>query len=502
MRAGFALLPAAVAMSAVLGVACSSPPSDAPSPPAAAATTAAAQPTATAEPADAVASAVPLWTDAQVAAALVRLGEFDFDARDSILEYATASKDRRMIAPLIGLLRFWAPNEMYQQIDHALLNITGESHDGEWIAWVEWMGRQDDVPIVESFARWKGEILASRVDRGFLRFLDGTQPTKLRVELIQWGGVRVDGIPALNNPKFVTAEEADYLTPGEPVFGIVINGDVRAYPLRILDWHELANDVVGGVAVSLAYCTLCGAGVLYETETEDWTFTFGSSGLLYESNKLMYDRQTDTLWNQLTGEPVHGALAFEGIELKRRPIVVTDWADWVAEHPQTKVLDIDTGYVRDYTPGEPYGNYFASEETMFPAYQRSQALAPKAWIYALLVDGTPKAYPLTVLQQELVANDTLAGQPVVLVANPDSRAVRAYERGDFEFSKAGAVAPLLDSTGRAWTVTEDALLGPGGETLARLPGHLAYWFGWFSFYPRTQIYGDGDGTAAGAAASG
>ncbi len=142
------------------------------------------------------------------------------------------------------------------------------------------------------------------------------------------------------------------------------------------------------------------------------------------------------------------------------------------------------------------------DETMFPAYQRSQALAPKAWIYALLVDGTPKAYPLTVLQQELVANDTLAAQPVVLVANPDSRAVRAYERGDFEFSKAGAVAPLLDSTGRAWTVTEDALLGPGGETLARLPGHLAYWFGWFSFYPRTQIYGDGDGTAAGAAASG
>jgi len=211
----------------------------------------------------------------------------------------------------------------------------------------------------------------------------------------------------------------------------------------------------------------------------------------------MYDRQTNTLWNQLTGEPVHGELVNSGIELKRRPIVVTDWGDWLAAHPDTKVLDIETGYVRDYTPGRPYGTYFASADTMFPAYQRSQALPEKAWVYALLVDGVPKAYPLETLQQEVAANDALAGQPVVLVANPDSRAVRAYERGEFEFTRADESAPLLDRSGRAWTVTEDALLGPDGEMLARLPGHLAYWFGWFSFYPRTQLYGDG-GAAAGS----
>ncbi|MEE8422161.1 MAG: DUF3179 domain-containing protein [Dehalococcoidia bacterium] len=437
-----------------------------------------------------VIGSLPLWTDEEVDAALRRLGEFDFDTTSSVLGHASGTRDRRMIAPFIQLLRFRGPGELYSRIDHALLNITGQSFDGDWGSWMAWLGRQDDVPIPDGFALWKGEVYGARIDAQFRRFIDGTQPTKLRVELIQWGGVRVDGIPALDNPAFVSPQQADYLVPDEPVFGVEINGDVRAYPLRILDWHEMANDVVGGVPVSLAYCTLCGAGVLYETETDEATFTFGSSGLLYNSNKLMYDRQTDTLWNQLTGEPVHGALVDSGLELRRRPIVVTAWADWLAGHPDTKVLDINTGHVRDYTPGAAYGDYFASDTTMFPTYQRSQALPEKAWVYALVIDGTPKAYPLDLLQDQRVANDTLASKAIVLLATPGSRAVRAYERGAFEFASGDGSDGVIDGDGRAWTVTEDALLRPGGESLARLPGHLAYWFGWFSFYPRTQLYGD------------
>ena len=306
------------------------------------------------------------------------------------------------------------------------------------------------------------------------------------------GGVHVDGIPALQNPRFVAAAEATYLSDAEPVFGVEIAGDARAYPLRILDWHEMANDVVGGVPVALAYCTLCGAGVLYDARAGGRTFTFGSSGFLYESNKLMFDRQTDTLWNQLTGEPVNGPLAEGVLALKRLPVVVTSWGRWRGAHPATRVLDIHTGYDRDYTPGKAYGKYFASPDLMFPVWKRSRALSDKAWIFALLVGSSPKAYPLDALARERVVDDTLGGTPVVLLADPtppEAREVRAYARGAFRFKPGKDTLAPVDQEGRPWRATEEALEGPGGEKLPRLPGHLAYWFGWFSFYPRTEIYG-------------
>jgi hypothetical protein len=259
----------------------------------------------------------------------------------------------------------------------------------------------------------------------------------------------------------------------------------------------MANDVVGGVPVALTYCTLCGAGVLYDSrpagDTGGRTFTFGSSGFLFESNKLMFDRQTDTLWNQLTGEPVNGPLAESAIALKRLPLVVTSWARWRETHPETRVLDIHTGYDRDYTPGKAYGKYFASPDLMFPVWKRSRVLPDKSWIFALLVGSSPKAYPLDTLGRERVVDDTLGGTPVVLLAGGapvgEAREVRAYERGAFRFKPGKDPFAPLDQDGRPWRATEEALLGPGGEKLPRLPGHLAYWFGWFSFYPRTAVYG-------------
>ena len=131
----------------------------------------------------------------------------------------------------------------------------------------------------------------------------------------------------------------------QSIYGISLNGDDRAYPLRIMDWHEMANDIVGGVPVSLAYCTLCGAGIAFDgrvpagDSSESTTYTFGSSGFLYRSNKLMYDRQSRTLWNQFTGQPVLGPLADEDISLELLPVVLTTWKDWVDQHPDTQVLD-------------------------------------------------------------------------------------------------------------------------------------------------------------------
>ena len=440
---------------------------------------------APAAPVPARPAAAPAESEEQLAADLDRLLEPGAAELAPVVQRAAASRDRRFIAPLIELVRFRPPIDL----EGALRAITGAHPGSRWNDWYVWMGNHPEVPLPAGFATWKGRLYGRRMDPELRRFLDSGRPSRIRVEMIQWGGVKVDGIPALQNPHFTGAAEAAYLTADEPVFGVEIAGDARAYPLRILDWHEMANDVVGGVPVALAYCTLCGAGVLYDTRAAGGrTFTFGSSGFLHESNKLMFDRQTDTLWNQLTGEPVNGPLAESGIVLKRLPVVVTSWANWRREHPQTRVLDLATGYDRDYTPGKAYGKYFASPELMFPVWKRSKALPDKAWIFALLLGGAPKAYPLDTLARKRVVDDTLGGTPVVLLADPNGREVRAYERGTFRFAPGKDPLTPVDQDGRPFRATEAALLGPAGESLARLPGHLAYWFGWFSFYPRTELY--------------
>jgi hypothetical protein len=428
------------------------------------------------------------------------------DALDTVL----AANDTRFVSVLIELLRAnqigLLGSTIYQQQIEALETLSGQSFGNNWAEWVEWYGASDLEPP-PGFTGWKGQILG-KIDPGFTEFLQDEFPSTIRTEEILWGGVVVDGIPALDNAPMIPAVDADYLDPEEPVFGISINGDHRAYPLRILDWHEMANDVVGGVPVSLAYCTLCGAGVAYDGRASDGeTYTFGSSGFLFRSNKLMYDRQTRTLWNQLTGEPVLGELVGTGLKLDLLPVVVTTWEDWRTQHPDTVVLDLETGFQRPYVPGAAYGDYFAFDDTMFPVWQRSDLLGAKARIYALQIDGIPKAYPVDTLVEEEVVNDSIGDTPIVLVASrgditvdgADQRSgkvtynaggeVRAYNRGRETYNPGSDADTLLDSNGRTWQITEEALVGPDGETAPRINGHLAYWFGWFSFFPKTLLYG-------------
>jgi hypothetical protein len=423
------------------------------------------------------------------------------EALDTVLE----AGDTRFIAVLIELMR---ANQIrlvqgagYAAHIQALEALSRQDFGDDWPAWVVWYGATDLEPP-PGFTGWKGELLGG-IDPGFREFLQDDHPSTIRVEEIQWGGVRVDGIPALDNATMIPADQADYLEAGEPVFGLSINGDQRAYPLRILDWHEMANDVVGGVPVSLAYCTLCGAGIAFDGRAPDGqVYTFGSSGFLFRSNKLMYDRQTRTLWNQITGEPVLGELVGSGVELDLLPVVVTSWGDWLAQHPDTLVLDLDTGYQRPYLPGAAYGSYFADPGTMFPVWQRSQLLETKQRVYALQVEGVPKAYPLEVLIAEGVVNDSIGDTDLVLIASRgDIRVqagpateynaggeVRAYKRMGETFSPGPDADTLIDSNGRTWKVTEDALVSPEGERAPRLGGHLAYWFGWYAFFPNTLLY--------------
>ena len=224
--------------------------------------------------------------------------------------------------------------------------------------------------------------------------------------------------------------------------------------------------------------------------TEEY-LTFGSSGFLYRSNKLMYDRNTDTLWHHLWGTPAFGRLVGSGITLERLPVTLTTWEAWYAEHPDTQVMDFDTGFVRDYSVGAAYADYFASPDTMFPVWRRSQVLPAKSWVFTQLIDGQPKAYPLSVLEDERVINDTLSGQNLVVIHEDGGHGARAYEREDYTFSSAlpDTTTVILDETGMRWHVTDRALIGEDGSELPRLPGHMAYWFGWYSFFPHTRIYG-------------
>ncbi len=230
---------------------------------------------------------------------------------------------------------------------------------------------------------------------------------------------------------------------------------------------------------------------MYATQLNGRTFVFGSSGFLFRSNKLMYDRETKSLWHSLTGEPVVGALAHSGIKLAVLPVVVSTWGQWRADHPDTKVLSLDTGYSRAYVPGAAYGGYFASPDTMFPVWRRSTILPAKSFVFALSISGTPKAYPLDALERERVVNDTLGGEDVVLVAEARGRTVRAYRRGGHRFGPRPEDRTLVDDRGTRWRVTEQALVETGGpETvLDRIPGHVSYWFGWYAFNPRTLVYG-------------
>ena len=493
-------------------------------PEAATATPEAATATATSEGATPAASATPAATPAVDSGPISDREALDLmsalstssvegPAREA-LQRILASGDQRFVAVLMEMLFARFPTVGPNRVEYAdaLDQLTGEMIGFNYDGWLNWYGASDLVPP-PGYVSWKGSLLAN-IDERFQEFLRDEYPSAIRVEEIVWGGVRVDGIPPLDLPTTIAPEDATWLEPGEAVFGVVINGEARAYPLRIMDWHEMTNDIVGGVPLSLAYCTLCGAGIAYDGRAPNGeTYTFGTSGFLYRSNKLMYDRVTQTLWNQFTGKPVLGSLVgatdSEGapLQLNLFPIVLTTWEEWLAQHPETSVIDINTGYYRPYEPGMPYGDYFSEGGTMFPVWIRSGELSTKSFVYGLRIGGDRKAYRLSAIARERVVNDAVGELPVVLVAargrvqtegidqliGPVAYAsggeVRAFERGERSFTPGDGPDVLLDAAGGEWRVTEEALLGPADERLDRINGHLAYWFGWYAFYPGTEVYG-------------
>lgn len=209
----------------------------------------------------------------------------------------------------------------------------------------------------------------------------------------------------------------------------------------------------------------------------------------------MFDRNTNSLWHSLTGEPVLGPLVGSGKKLELLPLTVTTWGEWTAEHPDTLVIAFDTGFDRPYIkPGDPgaaYNTYFNTPELMFPVFDLNPLLDPKTPVYALRVAGESKAYTINAVLEEQVINDEFAGMEIVVVGDPDARSARVYERGGHTFTPGQDPRTLIDETGSEWQVGEERLeppIGPGESALPRVPGHQAFWFGWTNFYPETELY--------------
>ncbi len=399
--------------------------------------------------------------------------------------------DQGLIAGIVDALFFTQANDRREALK-TLEALAGERPGDSYWSWVELVGRRAIVPTDGYFA-WKVSLL-QRIDPRYKTILYPGAPTRIRLDEVVTGGVRLDGIPSLDNPKTVSVAEASWLKADEAVFGVDLGGEQRAYPLRMLDWHEMLNDVVGGEPITLSYCTLCGSGILYGTRTPNGSsYTFGTSGLLYRSNKLMFDRQSYSLWSNLTGEPVIGRLARGTIRLEVLPLTRTTWREWSTRHPRT------TTVAKDAFDGRPYGFDYrpgkADERrrgVKFPVWIKNDQLDRNAEVYALHMDGVAKAYPLDQVLQRRVINDRVGDEPIVLIADRKSGAVRAYRRGEHQFVL-DQDGELRDEAERAWLLEEGRLVAPesrGLPDLERLPGHISFWFGWYAFYPDTEIYRD------------
>ncbi len=247
----------------------------------------------------------------------------DFGSNESLIRGLGLVGDIAAVVPLIEILPYVQSNEAMAALEEALPRLTGESIPVlDWQAWYSWLGQHSEAVPTANYAEWKAETYRV-VDPKFKNFFYEGVDAQIPLPLLQWGGVKVDGIPALQNPSVVPGADADFLDPDDPVLGAVVNGEARAYPWRVMARHELANDVINGQPVVMSFCTLCGSAILFNAEVGGAVRNFGTSGFLYQSNKLMFDRGTNTLWRPLTGEPVVGDLASSGLKLEILPLVLT-----------------------------------------------------------------------------------------------------------------------------------------------------------------------------------
>lgn len=369
-----------------------------------------------------------------------------------------------------------------------LENKTKQDFGFDFNAWYEFIWNKPQS-LHKDYAYFKSQLYKS-IDPRFEDYFQGWQSTsEIRLDEIRWGGVVQDGIPPLRKPDMISAARATYLADDDIVFGIAVNGDVRAYPKRILAWHEMYTDDVGGISVTGVYCTLCGTVILYDNTHKDYTYRLGTSGFLYRSNKLMYDKRTQSLWSTLEGKPVVGALVGKAIQLTYNSVVTTTWGTWKELHPDTQVLALETGHDRDYGEGVAYNQYFSDDELMFNVPKINRKLKNKQSIFAIKLQDhplEPVAISTKFLERRSIYKFQIGETNLTVFTDP-SGANRLYESQEVIFKNMVDLTHSIDDNGTLWEVTEDYLVSTNGRKLKRVPAYNAFWFGWQAAYPSTKL---------------
>jgi hypothetical protein len=320
------------------------------------------------------------------------------------------------------------------------------------------------------------------------------------------GGPPKDGIPAIDDPQFITVVEADaWLEDREPVVFVQAGGDARAYPIQILIWHEIVNDTVGEQLLIVSFCPLCNTAIAFKRTFDGQVLDFGTTGRLRFSNLIMYDRQTETWWQQATGEAIAGELT--GAQLEFYPASMIAWEDFKSLYPDGRVLSRATGTSRNYG-SNPYFGYDDVDQTPF-LYNgpTPETLPPMARVLTVDLNGEAVAYPYDVLQEQRVINDTAGGEEIVVFWTegtasaldtrqiPEGREVGAavaYSRsleGQVLTFRAAGDQILDEQTGSQWNIFGQAVAGGlQGKQLPPVVSINHFWFSWAAFRPETRVY--------------
>jgi len=324
---------------------------------------------------------------------------------------------------------------------------------------------------------------------------------------IRSGGPPKDGIPAIDAPQYVSVSAADaWLRPAEPVILVQVGDDVRAFPIQILIWHEIANAEVGGLPLVVTFCPLCNTAIAFERRVDGQTLDFGTTGRLRFSNLIMYDRQTETWWQQATGEAVAGQ--FTGEQLTYYPASLISWATFKTAYPNGLVLSRETGILRDYGRN-PYVGY---DDINRPPFLYDGPVSPDtlpAVARVITVDrpGDAVAYPYDTLQQVGVVNDAVGGLELAVFWAPGTASAldAVSVAGGREVGSVGVFERELDGqlltftlsegqivdseTGSTWNGLGQAIAGPlVGRTLTPVVAINHFWFSWAAFRPDTRVY--------------
>ncbi len=272
------------------------------------------------------------------------------------------------------------------------------------------------------------------------------------IDEVMQGCPRRDCIPSIDAPKFLPPGQSGITADEDLVMGVNYAGVARAYPIHILNLHEIVNDQIGDLAFAVTWCPLCGSGLVFDRTLVDKKVEFGVSGLLYNSDLVLYDRDTSSLWQQITGRAIAGTR--RGQVLRSLPVSLTTWAEWRAANPATQLLSTDTGHERDYTRKQPYGDYDTNERLMFPASGAAGLrLHPKTVVYGIELEQGSVAVSERALKAEGRVSMTIEGDILV-----------------FERQQDGSVQARSERRQTA------------------LVAHRMFWFAWASFHPGTTLY--------------